>query len=171
MASGRSLKVAASLGTAVACGISGAVVATGTKPPSAPLRPPVDPRAPLSRPAPAVPALRIPPTALCGTVATPSMPATTAFGSLDPAVRQAATTLLAAQPAERRALLRRFLAQLTPDQRQRLTALVAMAGGHRLPSRCAASAPPSPLPPAPVIAPTVTTAPADSQPVVVSAVS
>lgn len=124
----RSLKLAGALGSVLACGVSGAVVATGPKPAAAPLRPPVDPRAPLVAAPVSPPVVRIPPTAVCTTVAggSSSEPGST-VAPLDPAVARAVAMLRTAPPKTRRQLLAQLLTELTPQQRLALTARLRLA--------------------------------------------
>jgi hypothetical protein len=128
------VRVLGGLGGLVACGVAGVAVAASPKPADAPLQPPVDPAAPLSRATPSPQAatggLVIPATPVCG-----ASRATQMQEPIDPSLRAVVTQLRAATTrAQRLAILQ----DLTPDQRMQITALQprSRATGAAAGARC-----------------------------------
>jgi len=170
------LKLAGGLGGLVACGVSGLVVATNTRPVAAPLHPPADPHAPLASPvssaAAQAGALSVPVTPVCQG---PGMRGATT--TTDAAVRQVLASLRQATAGQqRRQILQQAMQQLTADERQQLTAALqasrAASGGTV--GRSAASCRGGVIQPVtsqPGIVPSVVDAPPSTAPVTVSAVS
>jgi hypothetical protein len=110
------IRVLGGLGGLLACGAAGVAVAAGPRPAGAPLKPPVDPAAPLGGVAHADAAgtggLVIPATPVCGGAAA-------AGTALDPSLRSVIARLRAAPTrAQRLAILQ----ALSPDQRQQVSA-------------------------------------------------
>src|SRR5579864_2649600 len=113
------MRVLGGLGGLVACGVAGVAVAASPKPAGAPLQPPVDPSAPLSRATPSLEAasggLVIPATPVCSASRGSQMQT-----ALDPSLKAVLTQLRAATTrAQRLAILQ----GLTPDQRMQVAAL------------------------------------------------
>jgi hypothetical protein len=150
------VKLVGGVGALVACGVAGVTVAASPKPPDAPLKPPVDPGTPLAATnaqaaARTTPGLVIPATPVCAV-----------SPSLQPILAQlrAATTR-----AQRLAILQ----QLTPDQRQQVTAMLRMRA-----ARCRSDAAPTPdanTQPQPMIEPDVVSGDATPAPITTTYVS
>jgi hypothetical protein len=186
----RSLKIVGGLGTLVMCGTSGLVVASNSKPPAAPLHPPVDPSAPFAATGgtslASAGSLTIPITPTCARSSGTSAASGGSAGGgaaqghpakLDPAIAQVLLRLRQATTGQaRQQVLQQAMQQLSADQRLQLSAVLAARGqsagsGTVGGAGCrAAAGQPTPAPAAD-IAPSVVDAAPSTAPVSVSAVS
>lgn len=161
----RTLRLAGGVGALLVCGGAGAAVAADQRPAGAPLRPPVHP-APAAfgaAPSPGATPLVIPPGSSCARGAG-GAPASAADPALLPVLRELQR---AATPAARRQLL----AGLPADERQQITALARRRAAGRVGTACtSAGTGADGVGPAP-IAPSVSDAGGDVQPLTFSYVS
>jgi hypothetical protein len=181
------LKVVGTIGTLLACGASGLVVASNTKPSDAPLKPPVDPNARVgqlvSQSGPQPPSVVIPTTPVCepvntGVYAQGGGAATTTV-TPDAAVAEVLQQYRQATTAQaRQQVLKQAMQTLSAADRQQITAILQQAA-KKAPTSTSKGAMPGCLgtesgtSPAsdPGIMPSTVDAPASVTPVTVSAVS
>ena len=127
------LRVAGGLGGVVVCGAAGLAVAADTRPPAAPLRPPVS-GAPAATASSSSGGLVIPSTPVCqragagrGTQASGVGAAGAAAATPDATVRSLVQRVRSAPAAQRRSLLQQAASSLTSDERLQLAALLRRA--------------------------------------------
>jgi hypothetical protein len=181
------LKVAGTIGTLLACGASGLVVASNTKPADAPFKPPVDPNAALgqlaSQSGPQPPSVVIPTTPVCepanAGVYTQGGGATATAVTPDAAVAQVLQQYRqSTTAAARQQVLKQAMQTLNAADRQQLTAILQQAAKKAPASTnkgktpgCLGTAGGSSTTSDPGIMPSTVDAPASVTPVTVSAVS